>query len=180
MKSKVIVISGLTAGGKTTLVQALHQELANSYVISFDDYNIDAIPSAPAITEPLADHVLQYDISVLIKACCEMDGQYETLLLDFPFGNRHPDLAPLIDLTVYNQVPLDIRLARQLRRDSESEMLAIVTAYLSTARPLFIANEQFVLATADLVLDGMRPLNERVTLIIKQLKQKSCDDSLEN
>lgn len=171
MKSKVVVVSGLTAGGKTTLVQALHQKLKNSCVISFDDYDIDALPSAPPITETLATNVAQYDISAVIKACQKANGHCETILLDFPFGNRHPDLAPLIDLTVYNQVSLDVRLARQLLRDSEGERAGLIAAYLEIARPLFIVNEQFVMATADLALDGMTPVADRVSLVKNRLIQ---------
>ncbi|MDV7686766.1 nucleoside/nucleotide kinase family protein [Oenococcus oeni] len=51
--SKVIVISGLTAGGKTALIKALAQKLTNSKIISFDDYDIDQLPSAPSLSTPL-------------------------------------------------------------------------------------------------------------------------------
>lgn len=46
-RGKVIVVSGVTASGKTTLVRELSR-LADGIVISFDDYSIDALPSAPS------------------------------------------------------------------------------------------------------------------------------------
>ncbi len=48
LKTKVIVISGVTASGKTTLINALSDTVENAYVLSFDDYSIDALPSAPS------------------------------------------------------------------------------------------------------------------------------------
>ncbi|MFC5974460.1 hypothetical protein [Carnobacterium antarcticum] len=44
VKSFVVVVSGVTAGGKTTLINELHKEFIDSKVISFDDYSIDALP----------------------------------------------------------------------------------------------------------------------------------------
>lgn len=46
-RGKVIVVSGVTASGKTTLVRELSR-LVDGSVISFDDYSIDALPSAPS------------------------------------------------------------------------------------------------------------------------------------
>lgn len=39
LKTKVIVISGVTASGKTTLINALSDTVENAYVLSFDDYS---------------------------------------------------------------------------------------------------------------------------------------------
>ena len=53
--SKVIVVSGITAGGKTSLVKELVENVDNSCVLSFDDYSIDALPSAPPMELLLED-----------------------------------------------------------------------------------------------------------------------------
>lgn len=58
-KSCVVVVSGVTAGGKTTLINELHKEFTDSKVISFDDYSIDALPSAPSIETPVQEAVNQ-------------------------------------------------------------------------------------------------------------------------
>lgn len=68
-KGKVIVVSGVTASGKTTLVRELSR-LADGIVISFDDYSIDALPPAPSFDYFLQDPraaINQYDISLLLK-----------------------------------------------------------------------------------------------------------------
>lgn len=170
MDSKVVVVSGLMAGGKTTLINALHQVLPSSTVLSFDDYDIDQLPSAPPIDEPLMGNVSRYDISALVQDVQRLNGKQAVILLDFPFGNRHPDLEKLVDLTIYNQVPLDIVLARTIIRDYAHDYQGAVEwarIYLDHARSIYQTNEQFVMSKADLVLDGTTTLAERVTEIIQ-------------
>ncbi|GEQ50258.1 NB-ARC domain-containing protein [Tetragenococcus koreensis] len=42
--SKVIVVSGMGGSGKTTIVKGLIKRYPNSKYLSFDDYDIDALP----------------------------------------------------------------------------------------------------------------------------------------
>lgn len=70
LKTKVIVISGVTASGKTTLINALSDTVENAYVLSFDDYSIDALPSAPSHAFLLKNFnvaVNLFDITQLMK-----------------------------------------------------------------------------------------------------------------
>lgn len=53
--SKIIVVSGITAGGKTSLVKELIENVDNACALSFDDYSIDALPSAPPMELLLED-----------------------------------------------------------------------------------------------------------------------------
>lgn len=177
MDAKIVVVSGLTAGGKTTLINAMHEVLTNSKIISFDDYDIDALPSSPPLGQPLSQNVGQYDISAIVKEVNQSKGSYEVLLLDFPFGNHHPDLKPLIDYTVYNQTPLDIVLARRIIRDFSQDSFGATSwanMYLTDARNIYKSNELFVMSGADLVLDGTVPLRERVAMIIKNGPFRDC------
>ncbi|MBP2099822.1 nucleoside/nucleotide kinase family protein [Enterococcus rivorum] len=52
-KSTVVVVSGMSGSGKSTIVQKLSEKYRNSRHLSFDDYEIDALPSAPAISTPI-------------------------------------------------------------------------------------------------------------------------------
>lgn len=173
--SKVIVISGLTAGGKTTLIKALAQKLTNSKIISFDDYDIDQLPSAPSLSTPLSESVNQYDITEIVQAVKSARTKFDYVLVDFPFGNRHNSLTSLINLTVYIKTPLDLLLARQILRDySTSELTDILDwlkTYIRIARPIFLANEQFVSSSADLILDGSSSLPLKVDSVLKKLQR---------
>ncbi|SYW10110.1 nucleoside/nucleotide kinase family protein [Oenococcus oeni] len=173
--SKVIVTSGLTAGGKTTLIKALAQKLTNSKIISFDDYDIDQLPSAPSLSTPLSESVNQYDITEIVQAVKSARTKFDYVLVDFPFGNRHNSLASLINLTVYIKTPLDLLLARQILRDySTSELTDILDwlkTYIRIVRPIFLANEQFVSSSADLILDGSSSLPLKVDSVLKKLQR---------
>ncbi|SYW05187.1 nucleoside/nucleotide kinase family protein [Oenococcus oeni] len=173
--SKVIVISGLTAGGKTTLIKALAQKLTNSEIISFDDYDIDQLPSAPSLSTPLSESVNQYDITEIVQAVKSARTKFDYVLVDFPFGNRHNSLTSLINLTVYIKTPLDLLLARQILRDySTSELTDILDwlkTYIRIARSIFLANEQFVSSSADLILDGSSSLPLKVDSVLKKLQR---------
>lgn len=173
--SYVVVVSGVTGSGKTTLINALHKKL-NSFVISFDDYNIDALPSAPPIVTPVKDAVNQYDISALMADLKKVNNHYPFILIDFPFGYKNKTLAPFIDKVIYIKTPLDICLARQAIRDyrdkSTAEIMLWMKTYLDFARPIFVDHEKFVSNDADLVIDGTLPLNEKSNLILKSIPSK--------
>ena len=73
-KGKVIVVSGVTASGKTTLVRELSR-LADGIVISFDDYSIDALPSAPSF-----DYFLQDPRAAINQSATERSEESDATL----------------------------------------------------------------------------------------------------
>ena len=170
--AKIIVISGLTAGVKTTLVNSLARNLKNSKIISFDNYDIDQLPSAPPLNKPLSQTINLYEIQNIISAVNSARYKYDYVLVDYPFGNRHELFNRLIDLTVYIKTPLDILLARQILRDFSNEDINTVNnylnAYLKTIRQ--VLNENFIVKTADLILTGETPLSAKVEKVIAAIK----------
>lgn len=164
--TQVIVVSGVTASGKTTLVNELHAYMPNSKVLSFDDYNIDALPGAPAVGTPVKDAINQYDMTAFMQDFRLFYQDFSMLILDFPFGNRYEALEPYIDLTVYVKTPLDVVFARQILRDyhdkSTFDILEWTRQYLTIARPIFIDHENYVSQTADLIVDGTLSVVEEV------------------
>lgn len=172
--SKIIVISGLTAGGKTTLVNSLARELKNSKIISFDNYDIDQLLSAPPLNKPLSQTINLYDIQNIISAVNSARYKYDYILVDYPFGNRHELFNRLIDLTIYIKTPLDILLARRILRDFSNKDISTVNnylnVYLKTIRQVLIENENFIVDTADLVLAGEAPLATEIEKVIGTIK----------
>ncbi|KGH57380.1 hypothetical protein ATW97_00370 [Oenococcus oeni] len=117
----------------------------------------------------------QYDITEVVRAVKSARTKFDYVLVDFPFGNRHNSLASLINLTVYIKTPLDLLLARQILRDySTSELTDILDwlkTYIRIARSIFLANEQFVSSSADLILDGSSSLPLKVDSVLKKLQR---------
>lgn len=175
-KAKVIVVSGVTAGGKTTLINELSKKLVNSSTISFDDYDIDMLPSAPPLEYFLEEPqkaINQYDISRLMDDLLKVIDQREFILLDFPFGYEHKILFPYIDVAIYVKTPLDVVFARQIIRDysnkSTEEILEWSNTYLSYARPIFLAHEKIVSATVDYILDGELSTEKQVEKLLEKI-----------
>ena len=164
--SKVIVVSGITAGGKTSLVKELVENVDNSCVLSFDDYSIDALPSAPPMELLLEDFktaVNQYDITQLMDDffLTTKKRVFEFVFIDFPFGYEHDSLKPYIDIVIYVKTPLDVSFARQVIRDKE-EIINWSKTYLNYARPIFLEHEKIVSSNADYILDGTISMTEQV------------------
>ena len=169
--SKVIVVSGITAGGKTSLVKELVENVDNSCVLSFDDYSIDALPSAPPMELLLEDFktaVNQYDITQLMDDffLTTKKRVFEFVFIDFPFGYEHDSLKPYIDTVIYVKTPLDVSFARQVIRDysdrDKEEIINWSKTYLNYARPIFLEHEKIVSSNADYILDGTISMTEQV------------------
>lgn len=172
--AKVIVFSSITAGGKTTLIHQLSTMLDNSVVISFDDYNIDALPSAPSLDTPIEIAVNQYDIHQLVNDLLAAIAKKAFILVDFPFGNRYGSLSPYIDTTIYIKTPLDIAFSRIILRDfankTQQEILEWSETYLTFARPIFVNHDNYVSETADLLLDGSLSVSDNIQKVLKFLE----------
>ena len=135
----------MTASGKTTFIQKVANLCPGTAVLSFDDYSIDALPSAPSsealLNEPY-EAINQFDIQPLINDLKQIIHHCALILIDFPFGYVHQQLAPAIDKAIYLRTPLDIVLGRLIIRDFQQQPEKIinwVTGYLEEARPLFDA-----------------------------------------
>lgn len=167
--SNIIVISGVTASGKTTLTKALLQNVENAYALFFDDYSIDALPNAPTFNFFLKSPkvaINQYDISALITDLKHVKNQYDHIFIDFPFGYEHDVLAPFIDTVLYMKTPLDVTLARQVLRDytnkSKEDIIEWLDIYLNYARRLFVMHETMIAPSADYLLDGTKDIKSQI------------------
>lgn len=102
-------------------------------------------------------------------------GPYPYIFIDFPFGYLNIDLAPFIDCVCYVKTPLDVALSRQILRDytqKESQpILKWLKTYLSFARPIMLDHEQAVSRDADIILDGMLPVENQVSILIDYIKK---------
>ena len=163
---KIIAIGAVTAGGKTTVVSALREQLPRAAALYFDDYTFAGeVEDFAAWQAAGADvHVwdlspLQADIERIIRS-----GGYDYLLLDYPFAYSHRMIRDLLDCCIFIDTPLDIAMARRVLRDmkdaSADEIRTEMESYLQFARPVYVQMIQEQLADADHVIDGAKPLAE--------------------
>ncbi len=180
VKPFVIGLAGGTASGKTTLALR-YADTSGALVLGHDRYYHDV---ADRKTFNF-DHPDSLDTDLLIEHLDQLrrGEPAELPVYHFPTHRRlaeteRVDPAPLLvvegilvmshaalrerfDLAIWVEAPADIRLARRVRRDTQSRgrtVESVLDQYLGTVRPM---HEQFVAPAArhaDLVIDGFGDL----------------------
>lgn len=189
----VVVISGGTASGKTTIAQALAARLGDrALLVSHDRYYRDvADPLDHNYDEPGA-----LDTALLVEHLGALRrGEAATLpIYHFPIHRRLPEVEtvaprPVIlveglfvlgdpavraqaDLLVFVEAESDLRLARRLRRDVIERgwnIDQVLTRYLRDVREGYRRYIRPSRAYANLVLDGEGPVQESVEALVARI-----------
>lgn len=189
MKSaKVIGISAVGGGGKTTITRRLAEVLGDAVALHFDDYDdtnvhpddlqrwladggdYDAVQT-PVFTSQLRALRAGGSISSPTGATV---GPASYVVADAPLGRAHSDSGRFIDLMVFVDTPLDVALARRTLRDigRADEALARVkrelAVYVDRARPIYEHFQERMRAGADLIIDGTLS----VDLVVQRIRSE--------
>ena len=174
---KIIAIGAVTAGGKTTLVNAIKDKLTRTASLHFDDYSFDGEVndfykwvSDGANYNVLDLSPLKADIEKIINS-----DRYDYLLLDYPFAYQNKMIKDYLDCCIFIDTPLDIALARKVLRDmkesSADDIRYEMDVYLKYARIAYVQMLQDILPISDYVIDGTKELkiiiNEAMEIILK-------------
>lgn len=189
----VVVISGGTASGKTTIAQALAARLGDrALLVSHDRYYRDvADPLDHNYDEPGA-----LDTALLVEHLRALrEHQPVTLpIYHFPIHRRLPEVEtvsprPVIlieglfvlgdpavrsqaDLMVFVEAESDLRLARRLRRDVIERgwnIEQVLTRYMRDVREGYRRFIRPSRAYANVILDGEGPVEDSVTALLSRL-----------
>ena len=189
----VVVISGGTASGKTTIAQALAARLGDrALLVSHDRYYRDvADPLDHNYDEPGA-----LDTALLVEHLRALrEHQPVTLpIYHFPIHRRLPEVdvvspRPVIlieglfvlgdpavraqaDLLVFVEAESDLRLARRLRRDVIERgwnIEQVLTRYLRDVREGYRRVIRPSRAYANVILDGEGPVEDSVIALLSRL-----------
>ena len=180
MKSaKVVGISAVGGGGKTTITTRLVEVLGDAVAVHFDDY--DDTNVHPAHLQRWFAEGGDYDAFQTPVFTCHLRtlragrgisspdgatvGPARYVVADAPLGRAHSDSGRFIDLMVFVDTPLDVALARRTLRDIEraprtmfDETLGHVkrelARYVARARPIYEHFQERMRAGADLIIDG--------------------------
>lgn len=151
----------------------LAEKYPEASILSFDDYSIDALSSAPSFDyfkeEPISA-IQQYDLTLLMNDFNQFYRKVPYLLIDFPFGKCHETLNPFIDWAVYLKTPFDLAFARQIQRDYQHETEAKIIldwchTYDTFVQPLVVLHEAVVCPSVDQVINGEISLIEKMQQI---------------
>lgn len=174
---KIVAIGAVTAGGKTTVVNAIKERLPRTASLHFDDYSFEGEVEdfSKWISEGADVHVwdlspLKADIERIIRS-----GEYDCLLLDYPFAYRHRMIKDYLDCCIFIDTPLDIAMARRILRDMKEaaadEIRNEMDTYLKYARIAYVQMQKDHLSASDYVIDGANDLetiiNETMEIILR-------------
>lgn len=176
----IIAIAAVSGGGKTTVIQLLNKELANSTALFFDDYDIEGPDSLIEWVKRGADHnewKLNHLINDLIMILDNKDLHYDYILLDYPFAYLNKEMDEYIDFTIFIDTPLDVAMARRILRDysnsTAEEIRLDMQSYLAGAREAYLAMLSSVKPNSDIVIDGSQGKEEIIKSIKQLIKKKT-------
>jgi uridine kinase len=168
----VISIASPPGGGKTTLSRLLSARLHDAPILHYDDYEALTRRSPAEIERWLDDGARLDEIPVpgyAEKLTSLKAAGTAHVVVDGPLGRAHPPTAAMIDFLFFIDTPLDIALARVVRkqaklaahtpdRDGAPKFVGWLEGYLDNyarfMRRSYVMQRALVLPQADLVLDG--------------------------
>jgi uridine kinase len=195
----VIVVAGPSGSGKTTLVEHLAVLLGHATQVYFDDYA--AVSTYPAdMAHWLATGAdpnqwqtprLAEDVQALRAGSAVVHPDGTTVLqptryivMEEPFGRERREMAPLIDFVAVIDVPLEIALARRLRRNLSKgraeQVLQDVDEYLefyiAVGSTLYGVVNSRALASCNQAVDGRQPSEQLAEQIATAVRRRFAPD----
>ncbi len=175
-KTMIISISSISGGGKTSVINELKIRLPLSKAIYFDDYNFKDCPDDYfQWVQNGADYnawnldILANDINFLLSR-----ANISYILLDYPFAYKNDKLAHYIDYAVFIDTPLDIAMARRIKRDlinKPSELLEEdLDSYLAGGRAAYLEMLKTIKPNSNFIIDGSLSIDNIVFQIVEQIK----------
>lgn len=171
---KIIAIGAVTAGGKTTVVNAIKNRLPRTASLHFDDYSFDG--EVDDFTQWAFKREEYYNIWDLSPLKADIDniinsGEYDYLLLDYPFSYQNKMIKDYLDCCIFIDTPLDIAMARRILRDmneaSGDDIRNEMNTYLNSTRICYVQMQTDILPNSDYVIDGAKELDDIINEIIK-------------
>ncbi|NMF07778.1 hypothetical protein ACUH7Y_16555 [Clostridium beijerinckii] len=175
-KAIIIAVSGVTASGKTTIINELKKKIKDAKSLHFDDYDFEGevedfyqwVMNGADYNvwnlEPLKEDILKF----------REDNNVQYILLDYPFAYKNDLIKPFIDCTIFIDTPLDIAMSRRVLRDMHNatgdEIREDMSFYLRYARIAYEEMLNTILPNSDYVIDGSMQLDEIVSQIMNIIK----------
>jgi uridine kinase len=134
----------------------LAASIPDSVVIQFDRYPVQMPEDLASWRGDGADFNLWSAPGLAEDLARARDGD-ELVVFEAPLGRRHALTGAHIDFLVFIEIPLEIAVARLVRRELAGEsdrLVEYIDAYEAVARDVYREQSRQVAPDADLVVDG--------------------------
>jgi uridine kinase len=196
----VIAIGGASGAGKTTLVNRVASLLGDATTLFFDNYATvstypadmsawvlsGADPNAWQTPQLAADLLaLRGGQSIVSPSGGTPRESAKYIVVEEPFGRERQAMRGAIDLVAIIDVPLEVALARRIRRNlhsavaqnSGSEYLRELDQYLAAylegqVRELYQVVTSRALQSCDVILDGLKPIEVLAEQIVAAVRSR--------
>jgi adenylate kinase family enzyme len=185
----VIAIAGPIGSGKSALTSFLAQKNPGSDTVHFDDYEratrrpVDELAGwiqrgadfNEFLAPGLAEHLLHLKHLPTTSP----------IFFEMPLGRAYAATAPFIDRLLWLDTPLDLALARKLKkftsdfaqnpddtatRDHLRWIRSYLDNYLAIVRQVLVIQERKIAPQADLILDGNLPFDRLVEKAVSEIR----------
>ncbi len=198
----VIAVGGPSGSGKSALVNQTASLLGDAITLFFDDYaSVSAYPSdigawvrdganpnewkTPGFATDLLALRQGHPISPPGGATQREPARY--VVVEEPFGRERQEMREAIDLVAIIDVPLEVALARRIRRNIQPvlEDSAASVEYLRSLgqfldayldhqlREAYLIINRLALATCDVILDGLKPIEELAEQLVQAARARN-------
>ncbi len=196
----ILVISGNSGSGKTSLVREVTALLEQSVTLHFDDYaSVSTYPTD--MKEWLATgaeaskwqtlHMvedlqkLRHGKAITLPNNQDLVQPAKYIVVEEPFGRGRAEISQYIDFVAYIDVPMEIAFCRKLKRDLNTsfknnydEALRYVNGMLESyleggLREVYRVSNEIARSSCDLVLDGTKPTSELAKIVVSAVHAKT-------
>jgi uridine kinase len=194
--SYVIIFSGGTASGKTTIANEIIHHL-DALVLTHDRYYKDIeIQEGHNFDEPEAldnDRIIEDIKSLKERQPTEVPRYHFPTHKRLPVGEilqpqkflivegiltlAVPGIAELADLKIYVDAPDDIRLSRRIQRDVVDRgrsVTGVLRQYMETVRPMHKLHIEPSKDIADIVLHGTTSIDINIEIVVNELRHRNA------
>ena len=197
----VIAIGGPSGSGKSSLVNRIASLLEDAITLFFDDYaSVSTYPSdfgawirdgantnewkTPRFAGDLLALRAGQPISPPDGAARRESARY--IVVEEPFGRERQEMRDAIDLVAIVDLPLEVALARRIRRNIQSalgdsaasaeclqSLDQFLNAYLDQqVREGYLVINRIALATCDVKLDGLKPIDALAEQVVQAIRDR--------
>lgn len=178
----VIGVAAPAGGGKTTLVDVLADRIPGALTLRFDDFDV-GMPDDMESWLAAGAHFSEWRMPGLEQRLFELTvetGSPGVVVFEAPLGRAHHATGNLIDFVVFIDTPLEVALARWLRRrlrqndpaDRPDQIVRYLDLYEPILRRVYLEQQRQVRASADLVLAGLDPVDRWVDQVLAAIPDR--------